>query len=95
MIFLDEKIRKLRKISFYLFLVPTVALIVSLSLSSTVALKSSVFEDSKDKVAEGENSAFAIVTSFSDCSYSSLDIIKSGLLFFFVPGSKTLIEQGF
>ena len=58
-----------------------VALTVSLSLSSTVALKSSVFEDSKDKVAEGENSAFAIVTSFSDCSYSSLDIIKSGLLF--------------
>ena len=58
-----------------------VALTVSLSLSSTVALKSSVFEDSKDSVAEGENSDFAIVTSFSDYLYSSLDIIKSGLLF--------------
>jgi len=36
MIFLDKKISKLRKISFYLFLVPTVALIISLLLHNTL-----------------------------------------------------------
>ena len=32
-----------------------------------------------------ENSDFEIVTSFSDCSYANLDIIKSGLLFLEIP----------
>ena len=45
-------------------------------------LKSSVFEDSNDNVAEGDKSDLAIITSFSDCSYSSFAIINSGLLFF-------------
>ena len=59
-----------------------VAFKVSLSLSLIVELASSVLELLKDKVAEGERSDLAIITSFSDCSYSNLDIIKFGLLFF-------------
>ena len=45
-----------------------VAFKVSLSLSLIVELVSSVFELLKDRVAEGERSDLAIVTSFSDCS---------------------------
>ena len=59
-----------------------VAFKISLSLSFKVELKSSVLELLKDKDAEGERSDLAIITSFSDCLYSSLDIIKFGLLIF-------------
>ena len=44
-------------------------------------LKSSVFDLSKDKVADGAKSDLALIVSFLACSYSSLAIIKSGLLF--------------
>ena len=53
-----------------------------MSRSLIVALVSSDLELLKDKVAKGERSDLAIVTSFSDCSYSNLDIIKFGLLIF-------------
>ena len=55
------------------------ALTVSCSLSSYDELKSSDFEDLAEIVAEGENSERAILTSFSDWSYSSLAIVRSGL----------------
>mgnify|MGYP006259356169 CR=1 FL=1 len=51
----------------------------SCSLSSYDELKSSDFEDLAEIVAEGENSERAILTSFSDWSYSSLAIVRSGL----------------
>ncbi len=40
------------------------------------------FELLNDKDADGDRSDLAIVTSFSDCSYSSLEIIKFGLVVF-------------
>ena len=42
--------------------------IISLSLSLRVELTSSPLVELKDRVAEGERSALAIITSFSDCS---------------------------
>ena len=59
-----------------------VAFKVSLSFSLIVELASSVLELLNDKAAEGEKSDLAIITSFSDCSYSNFDIIKFGLLIF-------------
>ena len=56
-----------------------VAFNISLSRSPILELISSDFELLKDKDAEGDRSDLAIVTSFSDCSYSSLEIIKFGL----------------
>ena len=47
-----------------------------------MALKSSVWDLSNDNVAEGAKSAFALVVSFFDCSYSNWAIIKFGLFFF-------------
>ena len=44
-------------------------------------LKSSVFDLSKDKVADGAKSDLALIVSFFACSYSSFAIIKSGLFF--------------
>ena len=43
-------------------------------------LRSSVFEDSREIDADGDNSDLAITTSFFDCSYSSFETIKFGLL---------------
>ena len=54
----------------------------TLSFSLKLELTSLVLELLKDNVAEGERSDLAIVTSFSDCLYSSLDIIKFGFFIF-------------
>ena len=44
-------------------------------------LKSSLYDLSKDNLAVGDKSDFAIIVSFLDCSYSNLAIVKSGLFF--------------
>ena len=59
-----------------------VAFNISLSRSPILELILSDFELLNDKDADGDRSDLAIVTSFSDCSYSSLEIIKFGLVVF-------------
>ena len=54
---------------------------MSFSFSSYVALRSSVYDLSKDKFAVGARSDFAMVLSFCACSYSNWAMIKSGLFF--------------
>ena len=60
----------------------TVAFKILLLRSSYVELKSSDLEFSNESLAVGDKSDLAINTSFLDCWYSNLAIIKSGLFFF-------------